>query len=74
VNVSATLDRELRPFDRARRLARERRAPVFVAGGEVLLEKPKGASATVWPNGTVTWGSATMAARDIERRLTPPAA
>lgn len=72
--MSATPDREIRPFDRARKLARERRTPVFVAGGEVLLVKPKGASATVWPNGTVTWGSATMSARDIERRLTPPAA
>jgi hypothetical protein len=55
-------------------MARQRRAPVFVAGGEVLLVKPKGPSATVWPNGTVTWGTATMAARDVERRLTPPAA
>lgn len=72
--MTAPLDRDLRPFDRARRLSRERRAPVFVVGGEVLLVKPKGASATVWPNGTVTWGSATMAAREIERRLTPPAA
>lgn len=67
-------DRDLRPFDRARRLARQHRAPVFVAGGEVLSIKPKGPSATVWPNGTVTWGSATMATRDIERRITPPAA
>jgi len=66
--------RDLRPFDRARLVARQRRAPVFVAGGEVLLVKPKGPSATVWPNGTVTWGTATMATRDVERRLTPPAA
>jgi hypothetical protein len=72
--MSATVDRDLRPFDRARQLARQRCAPVFVAGGEVLLDKPKGPSATVWPNGTVTWGSATMAARAIERRLSPPAA
>lgn len=73
--MTTSLDRELRPFDRARRLARQRRTPVFVArSGEVLLVKPKGPSATVWPNGTVTWGSATMAARDIERRLSPPAA
>jgi len=72
--MSASLERPLSPFDRARRLARQRRAPVFVVGGEVVLVKPKGASATVWPNGTVTWGSATMAARDVERRLTPPAA
>jgi hypothetical protein len=72
--MSAPLDRPLRPFDRARRLAQQRRAPVFVAGGEVLLVKPKGASATVWPNGTVTWGSATMGAREVERRISPPAA
>lgn len=67
-------DRDLRPFDRARRLAHQRRNPVFVAGGEVLLTKPKGPSATVWPNGTVTWGSATMATREVERRISPPAA
>ena len=39
--MSAPPDRDLRPFDRARLLARQRRAPVFVAGGEVLLLKPK---------------------------------
>jgi hypothetical protein len=73
--MAASVNPDLRPFARARQLARQRRAPVFVArGGEVLLVKPKGPSATVWPNGTVTWGSATMAARDIERRLSPPAA
>lgn len=72
--MSASPDRDLRPFDRARLAARKRRAPVFVAGGEVLMVKPKGPSATVWPNGTVTWGTATMSARDVERRLTPPAA
>jgi hypothetical protein len=55
-------------------MARQRRAPVFVAGGEVLLLKPRGPAATVWPNGTVTWGTATMSSRDVERRLTPPAA
>ena len=72
--MSAPQTGDLRPFDRARLMARQRRAPVFVAGGEVLLVKPKGPSATVWPNGTVTWGTATMSARDVERRLTPPAA
>jgi hypothetical protein len=72
--MSAPPDRDLRPFDRARAMARQRRAPVFVAGGEVLLLKPRGPAATVWPNGTVTWGTATMSSRDVERRLTPPAA
>ena len=72
--MRASPDRELRPFDRARLLARQRRAPVFVAAGEVLLVKPKGPAATVWPNGTVTWGTAAFSAREIERRLTPPAA
>lgn len=62
------------PFDRAKQLARENRTPVYVSGDEVSLSRPKGRFLTVWPNGTVTMGSAANAERDLERRHVPPAA
>jgi hypothetical protein len=55
-------------FDRARRLSRERGTPVYVAGGEVVIERPAKTTAMVWPNGSVTWGNASGSDRRDRRR------
>lgn len=55
-------------FDRARRLSRERGTPVYVEGGEVVLERPVKTTAMVWPNGSVTWGNASGSDRRDRRR------
>ena len=47
-------------FKRARLLPRERGSPVYVSGGEVVIERPAKTTAMVWPNGSVTWGKDLM--------------
>jgi hypothetical protein len=54
-------------YDRARRLALERRAPVYVSAGEVVVDRPAKTSAMVWPNGSVTWGNASGSDRRDRR-------
>jgi hypothetical protein len=55
-------------FDRARVAARQSGTPVYVAAGEVVLERPAKTSAMVWPNGSVTWGNASGSDRRDRRR------
>ena len=54
-------------FDRARRIARDRGKPVYISGGEVVMERPPKTTAMVWPNGSVTWGNASGSDRRDRR-------
>jgi hypothetical protein len=58
------------PIARAKVLARQKHRPVYIKGGELCLAKPRGAALTVWPNGSVSLGTANtqQTAREVERR------
>jgi len=55
-------------YDRARKLARERGAPVYISDGQVVLDRPAKTTAMMWPNGSVTWGNASGSDRRDRRR------
>ena len=63
-------------IDRARALARQLHRPVYIKNGEVLAARPRGGGLTVWPNGSVSMGTADtqQTAREVERRHSQPAA
>ncbi len=54
-------------YQRARQMARELGTPVYVSGGEAVLERPSKTTAMVWPNGSVTWGNASGSDRRDRR-------
>jgi len=57
-------------YDRARKLARERGAPVYISDGQVVLDRAATTTALMWPNGSVTWGNASGS--DRRDRLRAP--
>lgn len=57
-------------YQRARRLARDLRSPVYISDGQVVTQRPPKTVAMVWPNGSVTWGNASGS----DRRSGPSAA
>lgn len=61
-------------FAQAKRLAARLHRPIYVVDGRISEVKPPKPAATAWPGGTITVGNSDAAARDIARKLTPPAA
>jgi len=61
-------------FAQAKRLAARLHKPIYIVDGRISEVKPPKPAATAWPGGTITTGNSDAAARDIARKLTPPAA
>ena len=77
-NTRFVMPTERRPADtlfaQAKRLAARLHKPIYIVDGRLSETKPSKPAATAWPGGTITTGNADAAARDIARKLTPPAA
>ena len=61
-------------FAQAKRLAARLHKPIYIVDGRISETKPSKPAVTAWPGGTITTGNSDAAARDIARKLTPPAA
>lgn len=74
--MSAGSSADRSPIVRAKRLAQQLHRPVYIKGEDVTTTRPRGGGLTVWPNGSVSMGTANtqQTAREVERRHSQPAA